>query len=297
MSSWNLLQRLLSFWTATTNPVFRREMAHPPVWQGAVTHITSQTGMLLFAGGLGCYAVTLLVFYLNNLLLLLAPLLVVWMLLLGLTLAPTIVLERQHHTWETLLLTPLGRDTILLGKASGALWWLRDMLRVFSGVILLTALIVGIASISLTPTDLNARTSEWPVPAVCGALLAYPLVMGALFLVDRVQQFILMVVAALAASAKAPTERVALVGAATATLTIWLVDIGIATILIALQPVPFTSHLTAYLLRLATLGPAVGFLIAMPIGQMLAYTVGTLVVRELAIRALWHWLMNTSGEL
>lgn len=287
MTSWKILRHLIIFWSAADNPVFLRETQRPPIWHNYYARLSQTTGLALMLGGLSCYMLTLLVFFLQNLLILLVPLLGFWLLLTGLTLAPAVVGERERYTWETLRTTPLEMPAILLGKAGGALWWERDMLRVMIGALILFAAGVGLVSLVLVPTN-EAGTLQIPSSLICLAALILPIVMAVTFIVDRAQYFVLIVVSMLAASASTRSTRGALAGATVTTLIIWMVDIGVAGTVLALQPGRATLTVETDWLVLVTLGPVASYMTELDIGPMFA-TIGlTLVARELLIRAIWQ---------
>jgi ABC-type Na+ efflux pump permease subunit len=293
MSSWRLLQHLIVFWNAVDNPIFMRETRRLPVWHDVYTRISRATGLALMLGGLGCYLSTLLVFYLNNLLILLVPFLFFWTLLLGLTLAPTVVEEREQRTWETLRTTPLTIETILLGKMGGALWWLRDVIRAVSGLLLLVAAGIGLVSLVLAPANSTASLPH----VLCAAAVALPLISAAAFVIDRAQQFVLTVVAALAAGTSARSVRIALAASSTAALGVWLADVGVAVLLISFQPQQIATTSLSELVGLLTLGPMAGYLTRLSIGTTVLYVTLTLVAREVAIRLLWHWTIRAATTM
>ena len=293
MSSWQLLRRLIGFWQAIDNPVFLRETARPPVWHGIAAWMERSTGITLALGGLACYLSTLLIFYLNSLLVILTGLLLIWTLLISLTLAPSVVQERQHQTWDTLRTVPLSLETILLGKAGGALWWLRNPIRIMSGILLVVAIGIGMVSLVVIPNDTPVRPDESRPPLLCALALLAPLTSAALFVFDRAQQFVLTVLAALAVSVSSSNVRSALSGAIVAALITWLVDVGVASVLLALQP----NAPVPPLLMLATFGPVVGYMAELPLTTMLGFVGVTLLTREIAVRGLWYWTVRTAGAM
>jgi hypothetical protein len=288
MSSWKLLRHLIFFWTSIENPVFLRETNRPPVWHSIYQRLTQATGLALTLGGLACYLATLLVFFLNNLLILLVPVLGFWMLLTGLTLAPIIVGERENRTWETLRTTPMNTEAILLGKAGGALWWQRDMIRVMIGLLLLFAVGIGLISLLLVPTA-DEPTGNVPSYLLCSAAVILPILIAVLFVIDRAQQFVLTTVSILAASAATKSSRLAMSASTVMAFVLWLLDIGVAGTLLALQPDRVTLTTQTDWLALATLGPVVGYLSELTPGKMVVYVGGTLLVRELLVRWLWRF--------
>jgi hypothetical protein len=286
MNSFKLLRHLVIFWNAIENPLFIRETNHPPVWYRLYVRMARTSGLSLVLGGLLCYVSIVLVFLMNNILILVVPVLMFWMVLTSLTLAPVVVGERERRTWETLRTTPLDVETILVGKAGGALWWQRDMLRVMIGLLLLFAAGVGLVSLILVPT--SDETAGLSSTLLCGAALVIPLIISLAFIADRVQQFALTVVSVLAASASARDGRMALSGAVVVSLLLWLVDIGIAGLLLAIQPDRATLAAETNWMVLATLGPVAGYLAELPLGKLALYVGGTLIAREIMVRLIWR---------
>jgi len=287
MSSWQFLQRVIVFWDAAENPVFIRMSGYPPVWRGMAAWAARSTGMALVLGGAGCYLSLVLVLYTHSVLVLLIPLLLLWTLLLGLTLGPVIVQERQDFTWEILLITPLDLEMILVGKAGGALWWLRDVIRVISGVVLLFAMGIGLVSLVLVPVSFEGST--FPAQLLCAISVLMPLISAFVFIIDRAQHFALMTMAALLASTVTSTVRGALVAGTVAALGTWLVDVGLGTGAIMLVG---AGQVDVFLL--AALGPAATYLIEFPFGPLIAVTLATLLVREIAVRVLWRIMLRTA---
>lgn len=292
MSSWKLLTNLIVFWNAVENPVFLRTTRYPPVWYAVYARLVNASGFMLAAGGLSCYLATLIAFYLNSLLVLLIPVMLLWTLLVGMTLAPVIVGEREHRTWETLLATPLPVETIVLGKASGALWWLRDAIRIMMGLLVLSAGAIGLVGLILTPAGSGADPDALPSSVLCAATLVVPLAAAGLFVVDRAQYFVLTVVAALAASTTANTNRAALSAASTAAFAVWLVDAGLSAGALVLLPGDAIARTSGDTLALATLGPFVGFMAELSLGRLALFAGGTLLIREVLVRVLWRWTLH-----
>jgi hypothetical protein len=294
MNSLELLRQLTVFWNAIENPLFVRETNHPPVWYRVYTRLARATGLSLVLGGLMCYLSIVLVFLLNNVLILVIPMLMFWMVLTSLTLAPVVVGERERHTWETLRTTPLNIESILLGKAGGALWWQRDVLRFMIGLLLLFAVGLGLVSLILVPTlgDPEGVSST----LLCGSALVIPFFISLAFVADRAQQFALTVTGVLAISASVRSRRNALAEAVVVSLLLWLVDIGVAGVLLAIQPNRATLTAETNWTVLATLGPVAEYLSELPLGKVALYVAGTLVVREILVHILWRWTVYNAQE-
>jgi hypothetical protein len=296
MTSWTLFRYLTSFWRLIDNPIFMRETERAPLWHTIYARLSKATGVSLMFGGLFCYLSTLLVFYVNNLLILLLPVLLLWTFLIGLTLAPVIVGERERQTWDILRTAPLPNEMMVLGKASGALWWMSDLIHVMMGLLVLIAIGIGLISLILTPTTPAGYPTGVPSGLLCGATLIVPPLMALLFILDRGQQFVLIVVSSLTASATARSVRTALASALGAVLVVWLIDFGVALVVVAVLPDRVSATGLSDLLALLTLGPLVGYLAAFSLGKAVVLLLLTLVGREFMVRRLWRWTMHAACE-
>lgn len=230
-------------------------------------------------------AAVLLVFVL----MLFGPSLVLWIMPLGMALGPGITRERTQLTWDLLRITTLELDDILLGKLTGALWWWRDALRSVQ-----TVAIVG--GIGVSAANFVGR---WE-PATDPTLLAQVTVMswiilsGVCFVCDRLQQMVLMSVAALAVSASVQSVRRGMIAAVMAAGTVWLAEIGLAVVIILLHP---GQQATSWLIPAAgliALGPTGGYLAELPADLLLLAMVGTLITREAALRGVWTWTRHAA---
>lgn len=291
MSSWLLLQRLLGFWQVADNPIFQHATRRPPVWYAAYQRLIHTTGLLLALGGMLCYSITLLIFVFNNVLILFVPVLLAWTLIVGVTLGPVIAGERQNGTWSILRATPLALDTLLTGKASAALWWLRDAIRVLIGILWLVAIGIGLVSLAVNTVGSQSARDTVPAELMCVLAVALPVLTTLLYVGDRAQHFALTAAGTLAVSASARTARTAVVGGSAAAFALWLADAGIAAAVIALRPGPLNASWDHWL-ALLTLGPVAGYLAALPVGQALACVGVTLLLREGLFRALWRWTLR-----
>ncbi|MBN1679368.1 MAG: hypothetical protein JW966_03700 [Anaerolineae bacterium] len=295
MTSWTLIRCLTGFWTEMDNPIFWREILHPPMWQQAADRLARATGLLLACGGMTCYLLMKLVLFVGSPLILLMPVIVLWTLLLSLTIGPTVARERQEYSWELLIATPQPLGEILIGKTAGALWRLRHVMRVMSVLLLLLmVVIVGPASLALV-VIFDVSGTHVPVCVMCAATIMLPLSMAAAFIADRVQHFVLTVVAALAVSSSASSVRSALVGASVAAFTIWLIDVVVVVMVLALvgpnQSLAAPGHA---LLAYATLGPTVAYLVVLPLDQMALLIIATLTAREIVVTGLWRWTVRAA---
>jgi hypothetical protein len=294
MNSLKLLRQLMIFWHAIENPLFVRETNHPPVWYRVYKRLAQATGLSLMLGGLICYVSIVLVFLLNNILILVIPVLMFWMVLTSLTLAPIVVAEREHQTWETLRTTPLDTESILIGKAGGALWWQRDVLRAMIALLMVFA--VGIALVGLILVPTSDQTSHYSDLLLCGLALVIPVIVAVVFVADRAQQFALTITGVLATSASARSNRVALASAVVVSFLLWLVDIGVAGVLLAIQPGRTSLTVETNWAVLATLGPVAEYLAELPLERVALYVTATLLVREAVIRLLWSWTLRRAQE-
>lgn len=293
MTSWQLLRRIVGFWQTIENPVFLHAIRRPPVWHGVYTQIAQATGFVLILGGLGCYAVTLLVFIVNNLLVLSLPLMLAWALLIGLTLSPVVAEERQRGTWLILRTLPFALDTLLLSKASGALWWIREVLRAMTGLLGLIAVGIGVVSMIVTPTV--GDTSGASDMLLCIGAFTIPVISAALYLAERAQHFALTAAGVLAVSTSARTMRTAITGGTTLSVTLWLLDGSLAAAVILLHE-PANMATPDPWLVLLSLGPVVGYMTTLPLLDAGLFVLLTLVLREIAIYAIWRWTLRRAAD-
>ncbi len=291
MSSWTLVRYLIGQIDAD-NPLFRRETQHPPIWHGVFSRLVQATGVLLVVSGLGCYAAFMMIYALQSLLGLVVPVILLWALIVGITLGPIIVGERQCGTWDTLRTTPLPLTRVILGKAGGALWWMHEFTRLIMGLTVLFAFGVGLLALVIVA---NARlvpiTSGW---MLCGLVMGMPVFAALVFLFDRAQLFALMATGALTVSAASRSQREALTGSSAAVITIWLTDAAVAALLIALSPGVPAPGVPGDLALLLTLGPLAGYLSALSPGRVCLLLGATLVVRELLMRGLWRVMLRAA---
>lgn len=292
MSSWQIFRRLTDYWGAIENPVFAREIQRAPLWQRYASRAAQSSGLTVALGGVLCYLSLLIAYYAETVLVLFVPLALGWTLLISLTLAPIVVREREENTWHTLRTTPLEIDAIVLGKAAGALWWLRYLLRGVMGLTVLGAVGVGIGSLIFV-SFASAPLSRLPVPVVCGLTLALPLVSSVLFLVDRGQQAVLSALAALAVSARSRTVRLAAPMAAVVALTATLLDASLG-LLVLTQFGQLTAPLHETGLMLILFGPAVMYLAELPFWGALLAALSTMLLREALVWIGWRWMLRAA---
>jgi hypothetical protein len=315
MSSWQLFHYLLPRQEIPPNqrtPIFLREMTYVPVWQRS-TQIIKRTpfrllGLLaiLYTAGLLAVDRSQTASCLSGLYLLLLPLLLLslslllWVLPLCIALAPVIVRERERESWELLCATPYSIEEILLNKTRAALWSLYYSLgRV--GILqlqVLAMILLGAGAMQAISLVLSKDTVSFgPVEhsLLCGGSLILVLLITGIFFLDRAQQLIMMVVAALAMSSLASSTRTAFTGALIVVSLAWGFDIAFATGVLALQPAGAVRNLDFGVATVITLGPIVGYLIELNWIDMLLVIGITLIIREAVIRGLWHLAVRSAS--
>ena len=213
--------------------------------------------------------------------------LVIWSLPLGMTLAPVVVREREQDTWYTLRTTPFDTETLLLSKgargadaaagaAAGGAWsdvfggGGRERHQPESGR-------ASLSGLSRHPARAPGVRNRDRRDGAGGAALSAG--SGAAVRLDdrggagrqRVQH----------------VDAYGTAGASVAALLAWMADVGIAELLIVLDP--GSMSLTAQGRLLIMFGPVAGY--AGELGPVRAalYLVLTFLLRELAVRLLWRW--------
>jgi len=296
VSSWHLLRTLL--FTPAHHTVYQREKNYPPLWNHVpdlMRNILSvpliifpilYVAAFLYAPGTYMSACVCL-----PLLFLLLPSLFPWSVPLSIALAPTIAREREQGTWETLRISPIRTETLVLEKAAGALWRIRYMLRRLAIILIFTAVGLGV---------LSALTiyRQFPIlnPA---AVFMLSIISGMIiFLIDRAQQFALMIAAALAGSSLSTSVRSAISSALLAALGMWLLDVCSATLILTfLGKAPIYPALSARYLMLFTFGSAGAYLLDLhPLWAGLLISL-TFLVRELLLRVLWYLTLRAAERL
>lgn len=232
--------------------------------------------------------------FVGNALFLFVPPLAVFTLTLALSVGPVVVEERTKSSWELLLTIPYDMQSILLGKVSGALWHTRHL--TYAMGILLMCISAGVGSISLIliPLGMTTPSSGRFELLLCGALFVLPVLGSLLFIVDRMQQYALMAVAALASSTRLSSIRAALSAATAAVLLIWAFEVVMTeTILVLDQGGNWQPNATSIVLA-ATLGPVVSYSAEMSLAHAALYAVSTLLLREVLIHGLWWWALHSA---
>ncbi len=291
MSSWKLFVHALAFWDAFENPVFLRDINRQPIWYGLARRFAAFPGLTLGLVGALSLAWALISLYLGTLWVWLLLALLLLAFITSAALGPIVVEERTKRRWDVLLATPVGVESVLLGKVGGALWWIRYLIIGMGALLALLAAGIGFISLVLIPTGLTTL-EDLPIFFLCGAALALPIASAIVFVIDRIQQYLLMVVAALTASASATSMRAAFATSAAAVLFVWVAEFTLAGILLALQVGATKLSDITYMLALAVLGPMVGYIIDMDLIHAVLYAAGTLLLREILIDTLWRWSLR-----
>jgi hypothetical protein len=306
MQSWQLFKHLIPFRESEVEftPVFLRERQRAFRWWTVslpprVMRISLPAAVLLvivYVLALIMVPMSLVTYCLTGLVIwpvVALPSLGLWALPLGLTLAPVVVRERAAGTWHTLRLTPLDTETILLSKARAALVRIKPWLIVFRAVLIGVSLVAAMVSLNLIEHITHSYPSLPPLNA-CGVGTLVMVITALVFLIDRAQQFVLMAVAALAVSASSGSERLSLPGANAAALLVWIADLGAVFVVFSLHPGGAAVSLSGSLPLLVMLGPVAGYAGYLSPGLAVLFVVATLVIRELAVRFLWHWTVTAA---
>jgi len=220
------------------------------------------------------------------------PSLLLWALPLALALAPLVAREREAQTWEILRATPYTAEEILLTKAQVALVALRRALRpiwqvqmhVLAAVLVGGGVMVFLSGGLLVTTDAGTLTQQ---NLLCFGALFVTIAALAGYVADRVQQFVLMAVATLAASASTSSVRSAVTAAIAAVFVTWGVDVGIGIALLLIQPPGEVYDLGFSVITMVLLGPPIGYLLELPIWTIVLAMALTLSARAVVLRVLW----------
>ncbi|GEM_PF-1148794 len=286
--TWMLFVYVFLGWGASDNAIFIRDASHDPIWQNIVRRIARFRTMWLL---IGLVFGIVGILYVNNILFFFIPPLVIFTLALALTLGPIIVVERTKSSWEFLLTVPYDMRAILLGKASGALWHIRFLTYAIGILLMCASAVVGTNSLTLIPVSIT-QTEGWIKLGMWGVLFITPVLGSLLFILDRMQYYALMAVAALASGTTARSVRTVLLTAIAVVLLIWLVEIAVTQAFLTLEQgrdwqLNFTS-----ILSVATLGPIVSYISQMDLSHAALFIAGTLLLREVLIGCLWRWTLR-----
>lgn len=314
-SSWDLLRALFPWNDRPTRlpMIAARETFRAVALPGHPNRLKKIFPPLLAVAG-ALYLVALVIwrttnvpFCLNGLvlavpLIVLVPSLLLWALPLALALAPPVAREREARTWDVLRTTPFTTEEILLSKAQGALTSLRRALRPIwhAQLHILAALLIGAGATLLLSSGLLVTDEVGMLTRQTPLCLGAPLVVAvtlAAYLLDRVQQFVLMAVAALVASTAASSVRAATSAAIGAVLVAWGVEVAVGALWLLAQPSAEVRDLALGLLASALLGPPIGYLMELPPGMVALAMLGTLGLRALALRLLWRQAIRQAERI
>lgn len=291
MHTWRLFVYVFLGWGASDNAIFIRDAGRAPFWRNGVQRMARFRTIWLL---IGLFFWFIGILYVNNMLFLFVPPLFIFTMALALTLGPVVVEERTKLSWEPLLTVPYDMRAILLGKASGALWHIRTL--TYAMGILLMCVSAGVGTISLLPIpDSIAQSSGWYQLGLCGALFILPVLGSLLFILDRMQQYALMAMAALASGTATPSIRAALSTATTVVLLIWVFEIAAAEVFLTLEQGGVWQLNYTRILSVATLGPTASYISQMDLSHAALFIAGTLLLREVLIGSLWRWTLRRAG--
>lgn len=317
MGSWTLFRTFFAWKTTPTtqSPIFKRESNQPLIWQSrwTLTHPPIPVSLIIFALVVAVITAQLidvpLVTRCANLLLMLAgplvlllPSLVLWVIPLGLVFARVIVRERSAGNWELLRTTPFNTEELLLQKAGGALWRLRGLLsslgnlqaQVLAAILLSLGMIEFLDTMNTLP---ESRFGGMDRSVLCIGGLFVLLGIAGLFLLDRLQQLILMIVTALAMSASTRSMHMALTRTIAATFLVWLADVGAAVLALLAQPAGQVQDFGYSIAATVMMGPMAGYLIALPPLSLIVLVLATFVIREFAVHGLWRFALHGAQQL
>jgi hypothetical protein len=317
MSSWELFRYLLprrDLGFSQRTPIFMREMACVPTWQRpselvkrlplrwlGLLFVAYLAGILIVNRTQTLYCVNTL--YLVMLpLLLLSPSLLIWILPLGVALSPIVVRERERESWETLRATPYSVEEILLDKARAALWSLYGALGGIGilQVQVLAMIVFGAGVMQAISATFHGTVtgygSAWR-GALCAWNFVLILMLLGVFFLDRAQELMMMVVAALAVGTSSSSMRSALTNGLIAVGLAWAMDVAVAIGVLAIQPAGAVRDIEFSIAAMITLGPLAGYLVELdPLPIIIAVGL-TLLGREVVIRRLWTVTIHGAERL
>lgn len=315
MSSWDLFRHFLRWeeFPASRTALFLRETGQPLVWQelaGRLPRIRPAIVLPLLilvfvllriaSPSLAARCLTGPALMLGIPLLLL-PSLVLWIVPLSLALAPIIARERHHQSWELLRATPYSAEELLLTKAGGALWRLHGLISRLGSLQaqVLAAIVLGLGIMEFLGNVDGVAESSTTISrnVLCMGTLVLVLVVAVVLLLDRLQQIILMVVAALFAGASTASTQTAVMRAVTASFIAWGLDFGAGVLVIALQPPGHVEDFGFSVAAIVMLGPVAGYVLELAPLAVAALMVATLVTREAIIRTLWRLAVRGAQQL
>jgi hypothetical protein len=289
MKTWQILRILLNVRDAADTPIYTFERARPPRWWAAVDDLIADSPRVaLVLVGILCYLCTVLTRHVGPLVLLLTLLPFVGVIIISLNIAPIVAQERERGTWELLRLLPFNIDTLLLCRVAGRLWWLRDSMRALFGLLVVIAMFLGCSNTLLNP-------DAWPNPTICWITALIAALSMVLILMDRIQQFVLVVVTALAAGSSCTSVRAALSVSGAAAFVIWTTEMLIVSLIIGHTEINTYAFIEQMLLA-SLLGPVASYVATIPSSQSLIYAVMTLSVREIVVYVLWRYTVHAAMD-
>lgn len=316
MGSWTLLRTFIAWETlpTTQSPIFKRESDQSPLWQSRRLSFPRVPALLLITASVALVLAVQLIdvplvsrcanagLMVIGPPLLLLPSLVLWVVPLGVVFAPIIVRERHSGNWEILRATPFSVEELLLNKAGGALWRLRRLLvslgglqaQILAAVLLSLGLIQFLDALNNLPEE-RFGAIDRSVLCIGGVVLLG--VIAGLFLLDRLQQLIVMIVAALALSTSSGSTQMALTRAVAATFLTWVVDVAVAVLALILQPAGQVQDFVYSTAAIVMLGPIAGYVIELPLVDVALLILATFTVREIAVRGLWRIAVRGASKL
>lgn len=295
MTSWKLFTHIVAARYGYQNPVFLRETRHEPVWWASAQRITGWDALrqTLVLGGVLLWAVAVLL--VRDLLFFLIPPLLIMLAATAFTVGPLVVEERIKGSWASVLATPLGVEAVLLGKTGGAMHWIRYLTYGMAALLFLVAFGVGFVSLVLIPPGL-ARIGDVTVLALCGLLVIIPIGIVGLFIIDRVQQYMLVLALVLAAAVHVTSIRAALSQAMTAVILAWAGEVAGGVLLLSVLPGSSFTGNVGSVIALATVGPFAVYLPHLALGQVLAGALLTMALREAIVALVWRHVLRAAHD-
>jgi hypothetical protein len=288
MNSWRLFLSLIVFWKAFSNPIFIRETNRTPGWYSAATRLADTRFLNIgLAGFAGIVWITIALYFENLLIFLLFPQLLL-MTITAIALAPTVAEERIKRTWESLLIVLPGPSEVLLGKVAGILWWIHPLMLLAGVLLAAVAVGVGFISLVLIPTRLPGIEMT-PLYVLCLGVIVFPILGAVLFVVDRVQQYILTITAIVAVCAAPSVTRFSQFAAIATVMAVWLIESTFTGLVLLLVGGDTRAFGTDGILTIITIGPFTNYVINLTLLQTILCAAATFLIREAAIRGLWWW--------
>ncbi len=196
--------------------------------------------------------------------------------------APTVVRERESHTWETLATIPASVREILLAKMAAALQPLQGLV----GYVVIVRLLISLPALAAGSYFLLRALGNLNLEILAVGLL--PFCCTVYYLLEPYQDTAIDGAVGLVASTLSPSVAYAFPLAIILRLTLWLVQLlalipllGLLTLL-GLEP-----RLLGQLPLLALLGPGLGYLTDWPCGAILLWMAVLLPVRLLWLNGLF----------